>query len=137
MKEDFNFRTGVIVNAHSISISIPDKHCLSLCELSVINNIIAEMTINQIAEQPFKIEPTEKWFFFNRLNVPPKVRRKGIATAMMTTLVQLADNYSINIMNTINPSGDMTMAQLVTFYAKYGFESVGPVEYGFVIRKCK
>ena len=67
------------------------------------------------------------WVYFNRLNVPPPMRGKGVATQLLTELTKWADANGINIYLDINPyggEGGMSLAQLVMLYHKFGFESV-------------
>lgn len=64
------------------------------------------------------------WVYFNRLNVPPPMRGKGVATQLLTELTKWADANGINIYLDINPYGDLNLAQLVEMYGKFGFKSV-------------
>lgn len=60
-------------------------------------------------------------FWFSRLHVKPAYRRKGIATALMTRLVEILDRDRICVMCEVNPYGDLSREQLIAFYKKFGF----------------
>lgn len=68
------------------------------------------------------------WFYFNRLFVPRKIRRRGIASKLLEQLVIWADNEKVNIYLPINPYGDeeygLDLEGLVELYSKYGFKLI-------------
>jgi predicted GNAT family acetyltransferase len=109
-----------------------DNYLLSLAELSSVDTNELIDIITSVSTKLFNIKQDEKWFFFNRLNVPQSIRNQGIASILMQSLVNLADSNSINILNPISSSGDMSNCLLTKFYMKYGFELVIP---GLLIRK--
>ena len=69
------------------------------------------------------------WFYFNRLFVNQKIRRMGVATDLMTQVINWADTEKFNIFIEINPYGDLDFDQLVNFYKKFGFtqQELSPV----------
>jgi len=70
------------------------------------------------------VQKGEVWYYFNRLFVPQQLRRQGIATKLMTQVVEWADTNNYNIWNDINPYGEMDLDQLIKFYKKFGFEEI-------------
>jgi GNAT superfamily N-acetyltransferase len=78
-----------------------------------------ESLVNDIYEIKSK---NQTWYYFNRLNVPEKIRNRGIATELMNELVDWADLEEINILLDINPYGDMSYNDLKKFYKKFGFK---------------
>ena len=68
-------------------------------------------------------EITPGVYFFSRLIVPLKNRRKGIATILMREMLLYLSKKKnfVKIELGINPYGDMSYADLKNFYMKYGF----------------
>lgn len=65
----------------------------------------------------------EPMLFFNRLNVPAKYRRQGVARRLLGEVLRFAEGYKYNILNQVsstNPS--FSNHDLVEFYKRYGFE---------------
>lgn len=90
-------------------------HYLALAELTIMENSL----VDDIYEIKSK---DQTWYYFNRLNVPVKIRNQGIATELMNELIQWADSEKINILLDINPYGDLSYKQLKEFYKKFGFK---------------
>jgi len=89
-----------------------EKSKIALCELTEIPvSLIADVVKN----------PEGTWVYFNRLNVPPVMRRKGIAKKLLMEMVDWADQDKISIYVDINPYGDLNLRQLVSLYGKFGF----------------
>jgi GNAT superfamily N-acetyltransferase len=80
-------------------------------------------------------DPEGHWLYFNRLFVPPRLRRKGVGTELMTTVCGLADERHVHILNEINPYGDMTFEQLLTFFEKFGFIQIGSTHVVYRLHK--
>jgi GNAT superfamily N-acetyltransferase len=98
------------------TFSKQENYCLAIAELSYIpcNSILEESIPN--------IKAGEKWFYFNRLNVPVKIRNKGIAKELLQQVIEWADGERYNIWLDINPYGDLDLRQLISLYMKYGFK---------------
>ena len=62
------------------------------------------------------------WYYFNRLVVHGKIRKKGVGTRLMQEMIDWADYKKINIILEINPYGEMDLEQLIIFYGKFGFK---------------
>ena len=65
---------------------------------------------------------TGTWYYFNRLLVNKNIRGRGLATKLMSRVIFWADTENINILNELNPYGDLNMDQLISFYKKFGFK---------------
>lgn len=95
------------------------------------DNLLAVADVSQLGEDsPFFEEGSEFerlkniegiWYYFNRLNVPEKIRGRGIARKLLTEVISWADENGINILNEVLASGDMTKEQLMTLYEQFGF----------------
>lgn len=118
------------ITDNNVSFSIVRDNSMAIAELGYT---IIEPYAEFIDD---KERLNDKWFFFNRLNTPARIRKQGFAAKLMDEVVGWADDKKINIINTINPYGDMNMTQLITFYKKYGFVEAGP-EKGLMIRYFK
>jgi len=96
----------VCVRTQGLSLAIFFEKGLAQAELSPIPS--------------FNDVPGE-WLYFNRLIVPAPMRNKGMATALMQTLVECLDRYQQHVLLEINAYGDLTVEQLEKFYSKFGF----------------
>ena len=66
---------------------------IALCELT-------EIPISFVVDKVKNPEGT--WVYFNRLNTPPAIRRKGIAKKLLTEMIEWADTDKISIYLHIN-----------------------------------
>lgn len=113
-KKDWDIKESV--RDDSISLNVIEGHRLAVCELA-----------KMIEPESFGL-PSGEWFFFSRLNVPERLRGRGIGSALMSRLVELLDEHQLNVVNEINPYGresDMGFKELKAFYEKYGFSQEG------------
>ena len=101
---------------------------LALAEVSLVDY---DLGLDKVTDREL---PKDNWYFFSRLNVPRPIRRQGLATELMLDLVDWADSCKCNIVNPINPYGDLDLTQLVKFYKKFGFEEISE---GLMIRLYK
>ena len=83
--------------------------------------VISIKTDEDIRPCVAEISKIDDQWYFNRLNVPDKIRRNGYGTCLMEELVNILDNNEIDLICDLNPSGEMNMAQLTSFYKKFGF----------------
>jgi len=68
---------------------------------------------------------TKQWWYFNRLNVPERLRGKGFSKELITKLCEWANVNNIAIFNEITPYGvDLSLNKLITLYAKFGFYNI-------------
>lgn len=63
----------------------------------------------------------EGLLFFNRLYVHPKLRCRGIGTALVKTVCERVDEERMNILNCVSAYGDLDETALKSFYSKFGF----------------
>lgn len=89
---------------------------------------------NNLLDEPLK----DPWFF-NRLCISEKLRNKGVATLMMKRLIEILDEKRIDLINTVNPYGDLNEEELIKFYKKFGFTNGSSKEFheNLLIRKAE
>lgn len=97
-------------------IRIGNYLCVS--ELSLID----DEDIMRVFIGKKKLKNSNDWYFFNRLNVPSIYRNQGYGSKLMDQTIRWADQEKVNIINTLNPYGDLNMEQLIKFFTKFGFE---------------
>lgn len=102
---------------------------ISLSELSRIDCFpedYADLIKNQEDFNLFKeeLKNVNGVFYFSRLNVPEKLRGKGIGKALMEKTIQFCDEKNYMLINTVNPYGDMNLEELNQFYEKSGMKLV-------------
>jgi GNAT superfamily N-acetyltransferase len=61
-------------------------------------------------------------YYFNRLYVNQKYRRKNYGTKLLNTMLDYIDSIKGRLYLDINPYGDMNYEQLKLFYMRYGFK---------------
>ena len=88
-------------------------NCLAICELTIMDNSFLE-------DYGFD-HKDQTWYYFNRLNVPVRLRHRGIAAKLLRETIDWADWEKINIILEINPYGDMSYEDLEKLYMKFGF----------------
>lgn len=98
---------------------------LALAELSIMSEEIATQALT---ENGLKCPNNNVWYWFSRLNVPVKMRNRGIATQLMEQLTEWADSMQVNILNGVNASGSMDKESLILFYEKYSFVRISSDE---------
>jgi GNAT superfamily N-acetyltransferase len=88
-----------------------------------VNNItVSHIEDGYLSSASVSILPNQKEWYFNRLFVSPSVRKKGIATKLMSELVKKLDENKIDLFLDINPYGNLNYKQLENFYRQFGFE---------------
>jgi hypothetical protein len=88
---------------------------LSVAELSYFDSVyITDL-------ECYTFDKSKTWFFFNRLNVSKNSRGNGISHILLDKVCEIADEKKINIMNAINPYGELNLEQLIELYKKHGF----------------
>jgi len=91
-------------------------NCLAVCDLTQIyNDLLKEYGIEH---------KDQTWYYFNRLNVPVRLRQQGIAKKLLQEVIEWADSIKVNILLDINPYGDLSYEQLEVLYQKYGFQKL-------------
>lgn len=60
-------------------------------------------------------------FMITRINVPPRYRGRGHGSELLQMVCEDADYEGVSLVLEINPYGDMTYDQLLSWYSRYGF----------------
>lgn len=63
---------------------------------------------------------TEKIYFFNRLNVPEKMRNHGIGARLLKEVLDFIASQNAMLINTVNSYGDLSQEELIKWYEKNG-----------------
>lgn len=63
-------------------------------------------------------------FYFSRLNVPEKIRGRGIGKELMKETIDFCEKKNYMLINTVNPYGDMNLEELNQFYENSGMKLV-------------
>jgi len=93
-----------------------DDNCLAVCDLTQIDKYFVEQ---------YNIDSKyQDWYYFNRLNIPVRLRQQGIAKKLLQEMIEWADLEKINILLDINPYGDLSYEQLEVLYQKFGFQKL-------------
>lgn len=95
----------------------------------IVDGCLAQLDFTHVTKGIF---PSEG-LYLNRLTVPEKIRRRGIATELMSELTRVCENFGVPIYLEINAYGGLNTEQLSAFYKKFGFED-SEVE-GLFVRK--
>lgn len=125
MKENIEIKSNISDYAVSFYIIIENK--IALSELTLINDLGAdyvELIKNKKDKELFlnEIKNVEKVYYFNRLNVPEKLRNQGIGNALMQKTIDFCKESNAMLINTVNPYGDLNLKQLNEFYEKSGMK---------------
>lgn len=90
---------------------------------SVSGNTVFNSLLDKYPDIRFELYPTEKtkMVYLTGFIVPPTVRKKGLGTAFMNDLINLADQDGWTI--TLSPSNSYggTVSRLKEFYKRFGF----------------
>jgi len=116
------------------SIKELPKVNISESGLSVTFSIVEGHSLAQLDMTEMTVGIGQRHFYFNRLIVPPAIRRQGLATRLVTELLKYAVENKINIELDINSynDGGLSKEQLHTFYSKFGFTKGTETELEFL-----
>ena len=64
-------------------------------------------------------------WYINRLIVHPAVRKQGIAKALMSELIKIADQEHFDLLLEVFGYGEMSNEDLKAFFARFGFTESG------------
>ena len=116
-----------IIKSHeSVSFHIYLDQNLALAEISKIDKESFEgyldICSNKKTLQKIKNEiiVCDSYYFFNRLNVPQKLRGGGLGKTLLNQVLNFCRDNNIALMNTVNNYGDMSTKDLIDFYQKSG-----------------
>lgn len=104
-------------------VSSPESICVYFKE----SNALASAEVVFMSEGDygfgdlFKIYTSKPRVLFNRIFVPKNLRGRGIGSVILDTLLTQARSRGITVFCTISPYGDMTYAELKSWYLRKGF----------------
>lgn len=120
-----------IINSHeSVSFHIYSEQSLALAEISKIDKESFHGYLNigskkkNIQKIKDELSQCENYYFFNRLNVPQKMRGQGLGKALLNAVLNFCRDNNIALMNTVNNYGDMSTKDLIHFYQKSGMDLI-------------
>jgi predicted GNAT family acetyltransferase len=113
---------------YAVSLFIIMENKIALSELTRIDFVVDDYA-DMIKKEDFKLIKEElknvnAVFYFSRLNVPEKIRGRGIGKELMEKTIQFCDEKNYMLINTVNPYGDMNLEELNQFYEKSGMKLV-------------
>lgn len=117
------------VSEYGASFSIIQDGRIALSELTFIDKSHALGYMN-LADAKDKekysqvIENADKCLFYNRLNVPLELRKKGLGTILLEATIKFCKENDIALINTANEYGQMGHNNLIKFYQKHGMQLV-------------
>ena len=71
-----------------------------------------------------KLNNTDKVYYFNRINVPKKVRDLGLGKDLLQEVIKYCNEKDIFLVNTASSSGDMSQKKLIDFYVDSGMKLI-------------
>lgn len=112
----------------SKSFNHQEEHYLAICELTLF-----KIDGDEYLSENNKVVLEGVWYYFNRLNVPSKIRNKGIAKKLLQEMSEWADQEHVSIWLDINPYGDLDLRQLISLYSRFGFKQT--LQQGTMLRR--
>ena len=120
----------MIINCNSsdygANFSVLADNTIALSEISVIPVECAENYFDLIdsadvqAAMKIIISNASACCFYNRLNVPERLRKQGIGKALLDKTLEYCAENNILLINTANNYGDMGQKNLIDFYKENG-----------------
>lgn len=86
---------------------------IEMCEDKSVKSLILEKLVNY-----------DKVYFFNRLNIPKKVRDLGLGKELLQEVINYCNEKEIFLVNTASSSGDMSQKKLIDFYISSGIKLI-------------
>ena len=96
--------------------------------VSMVENHEAQIQLTDL------IKKSQICLFFNRLNVPKKLRGRGLGGLLLKSTLHYCHKNRIFLINTANNYGEMGQDNLINFYEKYGMKLVH--EEGLLVFHC-
>ena len=95
----------------------------------VLKSIINQTNTFSLTSLPFrfileKLVNYDKVYFFNRLNIPKKVRDLGLGKELLQEVINYCNEKEIFLVNTASSSGDMRQKKLIDFYISSGMKLI-------------
>lgn len=120
-----------IIKSHeSVSFHIYLEQTVALAEISKIDKEsfqgYLELCSNKknLQKMKYELSQCENYYFFNRLNVPQKMRGQGLGKTLLNATLNFCRDNNIALMNTVNNYGDMSTKDLIYFYQKSGMQLI-------------
>lgn len=117
---------------YGVSFNIICENLLAVAEISKIDKE-SFFSYCQLAQTLQDLEGIEKslencsdFYFFNRLNVPRKLRGQALGGQLLKSVLTYCNDKNIALINTANEYGDWTQEQLISFYEKAGMKLIHP-----------
>lgn len=114
----------------STTISAKLGHLLMVADLSMIDREIAVNYMKMCeSEKDLNIlykdmDQYNKFYFFNRLNIPEKLRGAGTGRLLLNEVIKYCNENQIFLVNTASNYGDMGQSNLIKFYEDAGMKLV-------------
>ena len=121
MENNFEIKTNQ--SDCAVSFYILQENKIALSELTLIGQL-GKSYVNLIKKKEDKelflseLKRSDKIYYFSRLNVPEKLRNKGIGRLLMQKTISFCEENNAMLINTVNPYGDLNLKQLNEFYQK-------------------
>lgn len=121
------------ISDSNISISYLDeiKYKLAISEISILPSELIISYIQEFVsdkeEQDELISTAQKsksFGFYSRLNVPSQMRGQNIGSLLLNETIKACEEQDVFLVNTVNPYGDLTHEQLISFYERHGMRSI-------------
>lgn len=111
---------------YAVSLFIIMENKIALSELTRIDFVVDDYA-DMIKKEDFKLIEEELKdvngvFYFSRLNVPEKIRGRGIGKSLMEKTIEFCEKKNYMLINTVNPYGEMNLEELNNFYEKSGMK---------------
>ncbi len=114
----------------STTIAATVKDLLLVADMSKIDKQQAQNYIEMCEDEIIKksvldkLNTSEKVYFFNRLNVPKKLRDLGLGKELLQEVINYCNEKNIFLVNTASSSGDMSQNKLINFYIDSGMKLI-------------
>lgn len=127
-----SFTPKIYVSPQTIQINFLIDNALAVAELSGIDPKTAQDFLSE-SQGAYKkvvslaqglITPETPLYFFNRLNVPEKLRQQGIGTLLLNELETVAKEKNALIINTASSYGELSQKDLIAFYQAHHFQLI-------------
>ncbi len=111
---------------YAVSLFIIVDNKIALSELSRIDFVVDDYA-DMIKKEDFNLFKEELKnvngvFYFSRLNVPEKIRGRGIGKSLMEKTIEFCEEKNYMLINTVNPYGEMNLEELNNFYEQSGMK---------------
>ena len=92
---------------------------INLYPKEMLTNYLEEVKANKTNIETV-FQKTDKTYFFNRLNVPEKMRNQGLGALLLKEVLDFVASENGILVNTVNAYGDLSQKELINWYEKHG-----------------